>query len=73
MNHERRDDSTTVTETTYQLINQEKSQVSLQIVIVGAGLGGLSAAIALARRGHRVTVFEQAKNLGEVCILSMDS
>lgn len=72
MNDGRRDSPIAVTDTTDQLISQEKSQVSLQIVIVGAGLGGLSAAIALARRGHRVIVLEQAETLGEVCTLSMD-
>ena len=30
-----------------------------QITIIGAGIAGLSAAIALARSGHRVQVFEQ--------------
>jgi salicylate hydroxylase len=38
----------------------------LRIAIVGAGLGGLSAAIALRRTGHAVTVLEQAPQLGEV-------
>ncbi|OAA76120.1 salicylate hydroxylase [Akanthomyces lecanii RCEF 1005] len=33
---------------------------------IGAGLGGLSAAIALARRGNQVTVFEQAGKIGEI-------
>ena len=37
-----------------------------QILIAGAGLGGLTAAIGLARAGHRVRVFEQAAVLGEV-------
>ncbi len=36
------------------------------ILIAGAGLGGLTAAIGLARAGHRVRVFEQASRLGEV-------
>jgi salicylate hydroxylase len=35
-------------------------------MVAGAGLGGLTAAIALARLGHRVRVFEQAAALGEV-------
>ena len=36
------------------------------IVVVGAGLGGLAAALALLRHGFRVTVLEQAPALGEV-------
>jgi salicylate hydroxylase len=36
------------------------------VAIVGAGLGGLAAAIAISRAGHRVTVIEQAQQLGEV-------
>lgn len=39
---------------------------SLNLVIVGAGLGGLAAAVALARSGHSVEVVEQAPQLGEV-------
>lgn len=38
----------------------------LRIVIVGAGIGGLAAALLLLRRGHRVTVLEQAPVLAEV-------
>ncbi len=34
--------------------------------IVGAGLGGLTAALALQRDGHRVRLFEQAAALGEI-------
>lgn len=36
------------------------------IAIVGAGLGGLTAALALLRQGRRVRVYEQAPALGEV-------
>ena len=42
------------------------AEVQLKIVIVGAGLGGLATAVALARHGHSVTVLEQAHQLGEV-------
>ncbi|KAI1627692.1 salicylate hydroxylase [Exophiala viscosa] len=45
---------------------EEPSRVKLNITIVGAGLGGLAAAIALTRKGHKVTIFEQAPELGEV-------
>ncbi|KAF8856362.1 FAD/NAD(P)-binding domain-containing protein [Acephala macrosclerotiorum] len=33
---------------------------ALDIIIVGAGIAGLSAAIALRRAGHRVKIFEQS-------------
>jgi salicylate hydroxylase len=36
------------------------------VAIVGAGLGGLTAALALQRQGWRVRVYEQAHVLGEV-------
>ncbi len=39
---------------------------ALNIGIVGGGVGGLAAAIALQRHGHRVTVFEQAGQFGRV-------
>ncbi len=38
----------------------------MNVVIVGAGLGGLAAAACLLRRGHRVRVVEQSPVLGEV-------
>jgi salicylate hydroxylase len=38
----------------------------MQITIVGAGIGGLGVALALARSGHSVRVLERAPNLAEV-------
>ncbi|MCX7322216.1 MAG: FAD-dependent monooxygenase [Hyphomicrobiales bacterium] len=38
---------------------------SRTIVIAGAGIGGLTAALALAARGFRVTIFEKAERLEE--------
>lgn len=35
-----------------------------EIVVIGAGVGGLAAAARLAAAGHRVTVFEQAPTAG---------
>jgi salicylate hydroxylase len=36
------------------------------ILIIGGGLGGLSAALALGRNGHRVRVLEQTPELGAI-------
>jgi salicylate hydroxylase len=38
----------------------------LQVAIIGAGLGGLAAAVSLRRQGHAVTVYERYDFAGEV-------
>lgn len=40
--------------------------MDLKIAIIGAGIGGLTTACALRQFGFSVSVFEQAKSLGEV-------
>jgi len=37
-----------------------------EIIIAGGGIGGLSAALALARKGRRVRVLEKAAEFGEI-------
>jgi salicylate hydroxylase len=36
------------------------------ILIIGGGIGGLAAALALARKGIRITLLEQAAQIGEI-------
>ena len=38
----------------------------MRVVVIGAGIGGLAAAVALAQRGIEVEVHERADRLGEV-------
>ncbi|MFD9243024.1 NAD(P)-binding protein, partial [Streptomyces sp. NPDC059556] len=38
----------------------------LHIAVVGGGIGGLAAALAIARSRHRVTVVERAAQFGEI-------
>ena len=40
--------------------------MSDRILIVGGGIGGLAAALALSRQGLRATVLEQAEHIGEI-------
>ena len=43
-----------------------KTSNPLDVLIVGAGIAGMSAAIALKLSGHRVRVFERVRQMGEV-------
>lgn len=44
-----------------------KAMRSMDILIVGAGLGGLASGLALQTDGHRVTIIDAAPEFGEVC------
>jgi 2-enoate reductase len=41
---------------------------SKNIAVVGGGIGGMEAAIVLAKRGHKVTLYEKGSELGGVFI-----
>jgi 3-hydroxybenzoate 6-monooxygenase len=42
------------------------SEKNPTVLVAGGGIGGLAAALALVRRGYRVSVFEQASEIGEI-------
>jgi len=52
--------------TAYGSAIMTEAKKDVHVGIVGAGIGGLTAAIAIARAGAKVTVLEAAEELGEV-------
>jgi salicylate hydroxylase len=48
------------------LYGGRRASLSLNIHVVGCGLGGLAAAFTLAKAGHRITIIESAPAIGEV-------
>ncbi|OIW34539.1 FAD/NAD(P)-binding domain-containing protein [Coniochaeta ligniaria NRRL 30616] len=44
----------------------DECETPLKIAIIGAGIGGLSAAIGLRRNGHQVELYEQSRFANEV-------
>src|SRR5579863_7935323 len=45
---------------------QEETTAICDVLIQGAGIGGLTLAIALEQRGHKVKLIERAAGLAEV-------
>lgn len=51
---------------TYFTMRLQNGWRSLDVAVIGGGIGGLAAAISLRRAGHHVTVYERADYAGEV-------
>ena len=49
----------------YKIVPAKKKK---NIAVVGGGIGGMEAAILLAKRGHNVTLYEQSDKLGGVFV-----
>ena len=46
----------------------EPAKKAKNIAVIGGGIGGMEAALVLAQRGHRVTLYEKSDRLGGVFI-----
>ena len=44
------------------------AKVKKNIAVIGGGIGGMESAIVLAKRGHKVTLYEKSSSLGGVFI-----
>jgi salicylate hydroxylase len=49
-----------------RLYQGRRASLSLEVVVVGCGLGGIAAAYCLAQAGHKVTILEAALAIGEI-------
>ena len=48
--------------------NLKPAKKSKNVAVIGGGIGGMEAAIVLAKRGHKVTLYEKTDKLGGVFI-----
>jgi phytoene desaturase len=48
-------------------LSKEKNMSDYNVIVIGAGCGGLSAASQLAKNGRKVLVLEQAERVGGCC------
>ncbi len=46
----------------------EPAKKSKNVAVIGGGIGGMEAAILLAKRGHKVTIYEKTDRLGGVFV-----
>lgn len=46
------------------LDHSKKVEVSKKVMVIGAGPGGLQAALTAAKRGHKVSIFDQREDIG---------
>lgn len=49
----------------HQYDNPQNFNIIMDIIVIGAGIGGLSVAICLAQKGHSVSVYEGHDGLSE--------
>ena len=48
------------------IYGSRKASLTLDVIVVGCGLGGLAAAFCLTQAGHRVTIVESSSVIGDI-------
>jgi salicylate hydroxylase len=59
-------DASDVAKRLQSIYGSRKASLTLDIIVVGCGLGGLAAAFCLTQAGHRVTIVESSSAIGEI-------
>ena len=59
-------DASDVATRSQSIYGSRKASLTLDIIVVGCGLGGLAAAFCLTQAGHRVTIIESSSVIGDI-------
>ena len=59
-------DASDVAKKPLSIYGSRKAPLTLDIIVVGCGLGGLAAAFCLTQAGHRVTIIESSSVIGDI-------
>ena len=59
-------DASDIAKRPLSVYGSRKASLTLDIIVVGCGLGGLAAAFCLTQAGHRVTIIESSSVIGDI-------
>jgi len=59
-------DASDVAKRLLSIYGSRKASLTLDVIVVGCGLGGLAAAFCLIQAGHRVTIIESSSVIGDI-------
>ena len=59
-------DASDVAKRPLSIYGSRRASLTLDVIVVGCGLGGLAAAFCLTQAGHRVTIIESSSAIGDI-------